>query len=533
VNSADAIVIGAGPNGLVAANLLADAGWSVIVLEGQDEPGGSVRTAEITAPGFRNDLCSSFFPLAACPSPIAALGLEDLGLRWLRSPTVLTHITPDNTAVTLATDLAATAASLDDFAPGDGRRWRRVVAEWSRVEREFLRVLFTPFPPVRPAVRLVRATGIGDALRLARRMLLPATTLGRELFAGQGARLLVTGLALHTDVPPISTASGGFGLLMAMLAQRYGFPVPEGGAGSLTQALVARLQRLGGELVCRAPVVHIDVRYGAARGVRTADGRAWSARRAVLADVPAPTLYRELLAPAVVPARILDDLAAFEYDLATVKVDWALSGPIPWRAREAAGSATIHMGLDGDGMTRYAAALGSGRIPDEPLLICGQMTTADPTRSPAGTESFWAYTHLPQRPTWSPEEIAGVVDRMEQALENAAPGFSSLVLARRVAGPAALEEENPNLVGGSLAGGTNAVHQQVFLRPIPGLGRSDTPVDRLFLASASAHPGGGVHGGPGANAARAALARDRRTTGRLYRAMVQGVQRRVYRERRP
>lgn len=527
----DAVVIGAGPNGLVAANLLADAGWSVVVLEGQDEPGGSVRTAEITAPGFHNDLCSSFFPLSACPSPIADLGLEDFGLRWLRSPTVLTHITPDNTAVTLATDLAVTEASLEAHARGDGRRWRRVVAEWSRVEADFLRVLFTPFPPVRSAMRLVRGTGIGDALRLARRLLLPATTLGRELFAGAGARLLVTGLALHTDVPPTSTASGGFGLLMAMLAQRYGFPVPEGGAGSLTRALVTRLRQRGGELVCRAPVVHIDVRAGVARGVRTADGRAWVARRAVLADVPAPTLYRALLPPSVVPARVLDDLAVFEYDLATVKVDWALSGPIPWRAPEAAGSATIHMGLDVEGMTRYAVALSAGRIPDELMLICGQMTTVDPTRSPPGTESFWAYTHLPQRRTWSPEEVADVAARMERALEHAAPGFSARVLARRVAGPVELEQENPNLVGGSLAGGTNAVHQQVFLRPIPGLGRPDTPVDRLYLASASAHPGGGVHGGPGANAAKAALARDRRLRGPLYRAVVQGVQRRIYRSR--
>src|SRR5690606_4713148 len=177
-----------------------------------------------------------------------------------------------------------------------------------------------------------------------------------------------------------------------------------------------RLRARGGELVCRAPVVHIDVRHGAARSVHTADGRSWVARRAVLADVPAPTLYRELLPASVVPARILDDLAAFEYDFATVKVDWALAGPIPWRAPEAAGSATLHIGLDGDGLTRYAAALSSGRIPDEPLLICGQMTTADPTRSPAGTESFWAYTHLPHRRAWSPKEIAGVVAGMERVL---------------------------------------------------------------------------------------------------------------------
>jgi phytoene dehydrogenase-like protein len=163
------------------------------------------------------------------------------------------------------------------------------------------------------------------------------------------------------------------------------------------------------------------------------------------------------------------------------------------------------------------------------FLICGQMTTADPSRSPTGTESFWAYTHLPYHRTWSPGEVAAVASRMEQLLEDCAPGFSSLVLARRIAGPGVLEQENPSLIGGSLAGGTNAVHQQLFFRPIPGLGRADTPVDRLYLASASAHPGGGVHGGPGRNAARAALARNRALTGRLYRSTVQGFQRRIYR----
>jgi phytoene dehydrogenase-like protein len=249
----------------------------------------------------------------------------------------------------------------------------------------------------------------------------------------------------------------------------------------------------------------------------------------VLADVPAPALYRELLGAAAVPGRLLDDVNNFQYDASTVKVDWALSGRIPWRNPAAAGSGTVHIGADVTGMGRYATALRADRVPDDLLLICGQMSTADPSRSPAGTESFWAYTHLPHRRNWTPDDVAAVVARMERVLEEAAPGFFSLVLGRRVAGPAMLEEENPSLVGGALAGGTNAVHQQLFLRPIPGLGRADTPVDRLFLASASAHPGGGVHGGPGANAARAALARDRSGTGPLYRAVVQGLQRSIYR----
>lgn len=524
----DAVVIGAGPNGLVAANMLADAGWHVVVLESQATPGGSVRTAQVTAPGFHNDLCSSFFPLAACPSPIAALDLADVGLRWRHAPTVLAHLAPDGPAVCLATDLAATEESLERSGPGDGRRWRRLVREWSIVEPHLLRALFTPFPPVRATGRLARAIGTGDALRLARRLLLPVNRLVRELFAGEGGRLLVAGLALHTDVALSSTASGGYGLLMAMLAQRYGFPVPEKGASALTDALVARLRQRGGEVVCRAPVTRIEVQAGAARRVHTAGGEAWSARRAVLADVPAPVLYQQLLAAPAVPARVFDDLATFQYDASTVKVDWALSGRIPWRHPEAAGAGTLHIGANQDGMARYAGALNNGRVPDEPFLICGQMTTADPSRSPAGTESFWAYTHLPFRRDWSAADVDRVVQRMERVLETYAPGFSSLVLARRVAGPAALEEENPSLVGGALAGGTNAVHQQLFLRPIPGLGRADTPIDRLYLASASAHPGGGVHGGPGANAARAALARDRRVTGPLYRYAVQGIQRRIY-----
>jgi phytoene dehydrogenase-like protein len=528
VTQVDAIVVGSGPNGLVAANLLMDAGWSVVVLEGQEAPGGSVRTAEVTAPGFYNDLCSSFFPLAVSRSPIASLGLADVGLRWLRSPTVLTHLPPTGPPVTLSTDLAATEASLEASGSGDGQRWRQLVRDWTAVERELLRTLFTPFPPLRPAIRLARTTGIGDTLRLARRFLLPAGRLGRELFAGDGGRLLLGGLAMHADVPLDSTASGGYGFLLAMLAQHYGFPVPEGGAGSLTQALVTRLRRGGGELVCRAPVARIDIRYGVAHGVRTVDGTTWTARRGVLADVPAPALYQQLLPASAVPSRVLDDLANFQYDPSTVKLDWALSGRIPWRSPEAAGSGTLHIGADSGGLARYATALNSGRIPDELFLICGQMTTADASRSPAGTEAFWAYTHLPHRRNWSGDEIAAVAGRMEQVLEDCAPGFSSLVLARRVAGPGVFEEENPSLVGGALSGGTNAVHQQLFFRPIPGLGRADTPVDRLYLASASAHPGGGVHGGPGANAARAALARDRTLSGRLYRSTVQGIQRRIY-----
>ena len=524
----DAVVVGSGPNGLVAANLLADAGWTVVVLEAAADPGGAVRSAEVAAPGYISDLFSAFYPLSAPPAPLARLGLDTYGLRWCHAPTVLSHVTPDGAAVTLSRDVEATAASVERFAPGDGERWRRAYAAWQRTGPDLMRTLFTPFPPVRAGLGLLRRAGVGDGLRLARRFLLPADKLGRELFRGAGARLLVAGCALHVDLPMGGSLGGGFGWLLAMLGQQCGYPVPQGGAGALTAALVDRLVARGGTVVCDARVERVAVRAGTARGVHTADGRWWPARRAVLADVSAPALYGRLLDRSVVPARLLDDLDGFQFDHATVKVDWALSRPVPWVAPEVAGSGTVHLGVDLAGLTRYGAALDAGESPADLLLILGQMTTTDPLRSPPGTESCWAYTHLPQRPMWSPAEVDAVVERIEATIEAQAPGFRSSVIGRHVSGPADLELADANLVGGAVGGGTTALHQQLVFRPLPGLGRADTVIDRLYLASAAAHPGGGVHGGPGANAARAAIARDRFLTGPLYGSAVRAAHRRIY-----
>jgi phytoene dehydrogenase-like protein len=248
----------------------------------------------------------------------------------------------------------------------------------------------------------------------------------------------------------------------------------------------------------------------------------------VVADVVAPVLYRELVGPAVLPSRLLTDLDRFRWDFATLKVDWALSAPVPWRAAAVAGAGTVHLGGDLDHLARYAADLASSRVPGRPYVLLGQMTTADPSRSPAGTESMWGYTHLPRRDTWPADEIEAQVARVERAVEECAPGFGALVVARHVAGPQEIWAENPSLVGGAINGGTAAPYQQLVFRPVPGLGRADTPIDRLYLASASAHPGGGVHGGPGANAARAALARDRAVSGGAYAAAIRLVHRHVY-----
>jgi phytoene dehydrogenase-like protein len=313
-----------------------------------------------------------------------------------------------------------------------------------------------------------------------------------------------------------------------MLGQHHGFPVPAGGAGAITDALVARLTRRGGVVVCENRVDRVEVRAGEARAVHTTDGRRWPARQAILADVSVVALYRELLDAAVLPAALLEDLEHFRFDASTVKVDWALGRRVPWRPSGAAASGTVHLDLDLEGLRRCGVSLSEGSIPDRPFLVCGQMTTADPRRSPPGTESLWAYTHLPHRRGWTDDEVASVSERMEETIERHAPGFRQSIVVRRVTGPAQFERENANLVGGSLAGGSSALHQQVFFRPVAGLGRADTPVDRLYLASSSAHPGGAVHGGPGANAAAAALARRSRLRGAAYGRLMRQLNRQLY-----
>jgi phytoene dehydrogenase-like protein len=516
----DAVVIGAGPNGLVAANLLADAGWAVVVLEAGPEPGGAVRTAEVTAPGFRNDLYSAFYPFAAVSPAIAALRLEQHGLRWVHAPAVFAHARPGAPAAVLSRDPAATAESLAVDAAADREAWTALVREFDAVGPRFLDTLLGTFPPVRAGLRLAAALGPAGAVELARTAILPVRRLGEERFAGDAARLLLTGAALHADISPEGAGSGLLGWLMCGIAQRHGFPVPEGGAGNLTAALVARLEAKGGQVVCDARVERVVVRKGRAVAVRTADGLVVDAPRGVLADVDVVALYRRLVGEEHLPVRVADHLRRFHRGPATIKVDWALSGAIPWRDPAVAPAGTVHIGDSLAELSVSAAQVAAGVVPAHPLTLVGQMTTTDPTRSPAGTESAWAYAHAPLLPSddagddgikgpWTEAAIDSFARRLEDRIEAHAPGFRSLVVGRFVVGPPGLETANANLVGGDLSGGTAQLHQQLVLRPVPGLARPETPVRGLFLASASAHPGGGVHGACGANAARAALAHDR------------------------
>ncbi|MEV5975141.1 NAD(P)/FAD-dependent oxidoreductase [Streptomyces sp. NPDC051921] len=512
----DAVVVGAGPNGLVAANLLADAGWQVVVVEAQDRPGGAVRSDRGVHSDYVHDLFSAFYPLAAASPVIRDLALDRYGLRWSHAADVVAHPLADGRCPVLSRDLRRTTASLAGFAAPDGAAWERLHRLWRRVGDDLVGCLFTPFPPVRAGLRLGARTGPGDGLRLLRTLLLPARHFGEEHFAGDGGRLLIAGNALHADLGPESALGGGFGWLMCMLGQDHGFPVPAGGAGRLTDALVARLRDRGGTVLCGRTVTRVVIRNGRAVAVRTTDGTEIPARRAVLADLPAPLVYGRLVGERHLPAPLRADVRRFQWDFATVKVDWALSRPIPWECEGARGAGTVHVAEGVDALTRFAGQLAMHQVPDVPFTVLGQMTTADPARSPAGTESAWGYTHVPQhirgdageedvRGRWDAHEKEAVADRVEAGVERLAPGFRASILARRVLAPPDLEQLNPSLVGGAVNQGTTQLHQQLVFRPLPGLGRPETPIRALYLCSATTHPGGGVHGACGANAARAAL----------------------------
>jgi phytoene dehydrogenase-like protein len=448
---------------------------------------------------------------------MTALRLEDHGLAWEHAPAVLGHPFGDGQWAVLHRDREATAVGLDTLRAGDGDAWLELCGTWDRIGPGLVDGLTSPFPPLRAGARILPAIARAGGLDTVRRLASPVASLGRELFDGPAAQLLLAGNAGHADFPLGSPGSGVFGVLMTMLGQTVGFPVPRGGAQSLTDALVSRFTGLGGRLETGAEVTRVVVRGGRVAGVVTRDGD-WHPTHTVLADVVAPRLFGGLVRDEDLPARVVSGMKDFELDPGTVKVDWALSGPVPWAAAPSLMPGTVHVADSVEEMTQTLAQVSGGVVPDRPFLLTGQMTTSDPSRSPAGTESFWAYTHVPQPAMtrrdageevsgrWDHDDLERFADRMQARIEARAPGFGDLVAARRVLGPHELEARNANLIGGAVNGGTSQLHQELVFRPVPAMrGRASTGVPGLFLASASAHPGGGVHGAAGANAARSAI----------------------------
>lgn len=509
----DAVVIGAGHHGLVAATYLARAGWDVVVLEEQEAVGGAVNSVD--RDGWVLDAFSACHPLAHASPVLRELDLEEVGLRWARAETQLAHLArPGETSAPVIHRRAEdTAAALADDDPRDGHAWMRLVEGYDEVKGPLLDALLTRWPPVKDAARLlgrVGARNLPDFLRFA---LLPAGRMGEELFRGRAGRELLAGNAMHGDAPLTAPVSGMYGWVMTMLAQDVGFPSPVGGTRELARALARRAESAGARIEVGVKVTRVAVRGRRAHGVETHDGRRIAVRRAVVANTSAPALYERLLDAADVPAGLRARLGTFVWDLPTVKLNYRLDGPMPWTAEQARGAAVVHLGQDVPGLVRWSADLESGAVPERPFSLVGQMTSIDATRSPAGTEALWSYTHLPRGVT-DPEAVRLLAERSESVFDDFAPGWRDLVLDRWVQGPRELQDDDANLGEGAVGGGTQQLFQQAIWRPTAGLGGPYTHVDGLYLGSAAIHPGGGVHGGAGYLAARAALS-DARGTGRL------------------
>ncbi len=492
-----ALVIGAGHHGLVAAARLAQAGIQVTVLDAAPAPGGAVRAAELTLPGFTHDVCAGFFPLTAASPAFEDLGLE---LDWVNPAVAMAHVMDDAGAeIVLHREVEATVESLESCAPRAGTAWRELMETLWPHRRRLIQAGLARLPPVRPGAALLAGLR-SRALALAPLAVMSSATMGRQLFGDARAAAWLAGSGAHADVAVQAAGSGAFALGLTFLGHVVGWPFPRGGAGRLTEALVARLRGYGGEVRCGAVVEQIEVRGGRVQAVRLASGERIECDAVVCTVSPGP--LAEMLPDGALPGRVQRRLARWRYGLGTLKLDYALSDPVPWTAPRAREAGVVHVGGPLEELGSSFLDASAGRFPARPALVVGQQSLHDATRAPPGRQTLYVYARVPQRPGLDEEQM---VERVEQRLEQFAPGFQGLVLARSVRGPEAIESQNPSMRGGDLASGSCELDQQLIFRPWPSLCRGRTPLRGLYVAGAWVHPGPGVHGVSGRVAADALL----------------------------
>jgi phytoene dehydrogenase-like protein len=495
----DAVVVGAGPNGLVAAAALARHGWRVHLLEAKERPGGALYSELFTLPGYLHDVGAAFFPFALDSPAFRFLDLAGAGLQWRNAPGESCHPAPDGSSVCISRDIDQAAAS---FGNEDGPAWRRLALWAGSMGPRLPEALLAPLPGLASTWRL----GPFNVARFGLAGMRSPAAWSQRSFHTEAARRVVPGLALHVDLGPEDFAGAGLGLTLALLAAVRGFPVPVGGARSITQVLVRRLEEAGGRLQTGAHVDRVIVRNGRAVAVRIHTGEVISVRRAILADVGAPALYLKLLDGVTLPCWVRRSMRRYRYGWGTFKMDWALAGPVPWSSAEARTAAVVHAGDSLTDLIDFTRQVRSGQLPGNPFLVIGQQSLIDSSRAPAGGQTLWAYSHVPSEIEggWERHREA-FADRVEARIEGLAPGFRGLIRARAIHSPVDLERMDENLVGGDLGGGSACFTQQLFFRPLFPYFRYRTPVRGLYLASASAHPGAGVHGACGWNAAAMAI----------------------------
>ena len=462
----DAIVVGSGPNGLAAAIELAQAGQKVLVFEAEPTAGGGVRSAGLTLPGFTHDICSAVHPLAALSPFFRTLPLKTLGLEWIEPPAMLAHPFDDGSAVVIRRSLDETADALGPDRENYKRLIGGVVSDWPRIEENVLGPLRWPAHPSALA-------------RFGVHAMQPATRLATGTFEEPRTRATFAGIAAHGMLPLENIPSAAFGLVLCAAAHLAGWVIPKGGAQRLSDALVAHLQSLGGEVITGTRITSLDQ---------------LPPSRAILCDLsPRPLLE---LVGGRFPGWYRRQLERYRLGMGVFKVDWALDGPIPWRARECGSAATVHLGGTLDEIARSERDAWNRRTPEVPFVLLAQPSLFDPGRAPAGRHTAWAYCHVP------PGSEVDMLPRIEKQIERFAPGFTRLVLARAVRTPADLERHNANLVAGDIAGGATNL-RQLFFRPTRQM--YSTPLRGLYICSSSTPPGSGVHGMCGYFAARRAL----------------------------